>query len=124
EGSLPEKAIAEAFGLIAHALKSADAQQVGYLNLPGAGGEVELIEFIVTKIIDSTDRTFLGALVLGFPMLNFGEDHIANTNRIKTAFFLDGRLHSQDLPAASERAVTQRLAEEIQAARPVRDDLE
>lgn len=126
EWGLPEQAIWAAFGSIAHSLKSAEAQQVDYLNLPGAAGEVDLIEFIVTKIVDPTDRTFLGALVLGFPMLNLGDDPVADPDldHIKTAFFLDGRLHSQDLPAAIRHSVTQHLTEEIKASRSARDDLE
>jgi hypothetical protein len=48
-------------------------QEIGYTAVPGPGGKESLHEIVVTPVLANGSGKFLGALVLGFPVGDFGE---------------------------------------------------
>jgi class 3 adenylate cyclase len=83
-----------------------DQQEVGYLALENEEGRVHLREFVVTPILKPGARQALGALVLGFPFSDLGEQFLfdftksSSSGQIIGGIWLDGQIHSQTIPEA------------------------
>jgi len=112
---------------ISQSMKPTERQQIGYVSVESAKGEPELLEVIVTKVIDSTDgTTLMGTLVLGFPMLYPGDEYGEDPNQFKSGFLLKGReaqLYSHAIPLPDRGALAQKLATTLRPSAGARDDL-
>lgn len=86
-------------------------QEIGYLAVAGD----TLSEFIVTPLINQATDDVLGALVMAFPESDHGERamHESSGQALLTGIWLDGRIHSQTIPAAMHGLLAQRVAEEM-----------
>src|SRR6185503_10823851 len=86
--------------------------------------EPELLEVIVTKVIDSTDgTTLMGTLVLGFPMLYPGAEAGGDPNQFKSGFLLKDQLYSHAIPLPDRGALAQKLAAALRPSAGARDGL-
>lgn len=85
-----------------------DQPQLGYVALRGADDSAVVAEIIAMPIISSETREPVGALVLGFKTFEL----TGRPGGMRKAVWLDGRFHSQVLPAAAHPA----LAGEIRRA--------
>jgi class 3 adenylate cyclase len=109
---------------ISQSMKPTERQQIGYVSVESAKGEQELLEIIVTKVIDSTDgSTLMGTLVLGFPMLYPGDEYGEDPNQFKSGFLLKGQLYSHAIPLPDRGALAQKLATTLRSSAAARDDL-
>lgn len=76
-----------------------DSQQIAYFPLAG-GTNFQILETIVTPILDPDDTgKTIGALAIAFP-LDLGERAMEGISRIKSGFFLENKLFSATIPAA------------------------
>ncbi len=80
----------------AGALDAAAAQLVGYVA-PEIDGQPALHEVVVTSLVDPVGPR-LGALAIGFPVLDFGE--ATAPHPILSGIWLEGRLYSVAIPEA------------------------
>lgn len=86
-------------------------QEIGYLTVVDG----TLSEFIVTALINQATDEVLGALVMAFPLSDQGERamHESSRQALLSGIWLDGRIHSQTIPAAMHELLAKRVAEEI-----------
>lgn len=98
------------------------AQQVGYIETDNENKANRLLEVIVTPILDSNSREVLGALILGFPYRDKGEDAINDVSDIENGIWFDGHLYSRTIPAAAQTNLTTVLATEIENHPVPRED--
>ena len=76
-----------------------DAQQIAYLPLAG-GTNFQILETIVTPILDPDDTgKTIGALAIAFS-LDLGEHAMEGISKIKSGFFLENKLFSGTIPAS------------------------
>lgn len=89
-------------------------QEIGYLAL---GGE-KLGECMVTPLVNQATDDVLGALVMAFPLSDHGERamHESSRKALLSGIWLDGRVHSQTIPAALHEKLAKQVAEEMQNA--------
>lgn len=89
-------------------------QEIGYLALSGG----TLGECIVTPLVNQATDDVLGALVMAFPLSDHGERamHESSRRALLSGIWLDGRVHSQTIPAALHEMLVKRLAGEIKNA--------
>lgn len=92
-----------------------EAQQIGCLMLPkeGEGSTGMPHEVILTRIVSQEDHHVLGAMVLGFPILQTPARTADNPGRILTGLWIDGRLQAAGIPAAVAAAVNLKLPTEV-----------
>jgi len=88
-------------------------QEVGYLAMGSEKRSAELGEIIVTPIVDSTTDQHIGALVIGFPFQDGGEETISDVNDVDNGVWVDGRLFSRTIPADTVAELSRRLPGEI-----------
>lgn len=84
----------------AHKVGELKRQDVGYLAVEGRE-QTLLREVVVTPILtdpaDPASET-VGALITGFPLLNFGEQVLSHLSDIRTGILLEGKLYSRTIP--------------------------
>jgi class 3 adenylate cyclase len=100
---------------VGRALAGPEVQQIGYLA-PEIRGQPALQEAVVTRIVDPVGERRLGALVIGFPVDDFGESAAAGTRRILTGIWLESRLYSRTIPESLRPALAGVVAREIEGA--------
>ena len=116
--------LAKVLAGISQSMKPTERQQIGYVSVESAKGEPELLEVIVTKVIDSTDgSTLMGTLVLGFPMLYPGDEYGEDPNQFKSGFLLKGQIYSHAIPLPDRGALAQKLGTTLRSSAAARDDL-
>ncbi|GDY22679.1 hypothetical protein LBMAG56_40260 [Verrucomicrobiota bacterium] len=98
------------------------AQQVGYIESDSENKANRLLEVIVTPILDSNTREVLGALILGFPYRDKGEDAINEVSDIENGIWFEGKLYSRTIPPAAQTNLTTLLATEIEKHPVPRED--
>lgn len=89
-------------------------QEIGYITLADA----KLGECIVTPLVNQATDDVLGALVMAFPLSDHGERAMQESSRqaLLSGVWLDGRIHSQTIPAALHEALAKRVADEMKKA--------
>jgi len=89
-------------------------QEIGYLALGGG----KLGECMVTPLVNQATDDVLGALVMAFPLSDHGERamHESSRKALLSGIWLDGRVHSQTIPAALHEKLAKQVAEEMQNA--------
>ena len=98
------------------------AQQVGYIETDSDNKANRFLEIIVTPILDSRTREVLGALILGFPYRDKGEDTINAVSDIENGIWFEGKLYSRTIPPAAQTNLTTLLAAEIEKHPVPRED--
>ena len=76
---------------VGQALDKLDVQQVGYLAPQVETERLQLLEVIVTKVIDQANSQTLGAVVLGFPLFDPGEMVLKEMSEILSGIWLEGQ---------------------------------
>ncbi len=108
---------------VARGLTAADPQRVGYLALGPQGaadapdGSV-LHEFVITKVIDGVTGRDRGALVIGFPVEEFGEATGVGPTETWSGIWHAGRLYSRSIPLAERRPLAEAVAD-VTAPQPL-----
>jgi class 3 adenylate cyclase len=103
---------------IGAAIGKLSSQQVGYLEVSSEKKENRFLEIVVTPVFDSQTRDLLGALILGFPYRDKGEETISQVSDIENGIFFDGHLYSRTIPANVQTNLAAQLTAEI-AGHPV-----
>ena len=98
------------------------AQQVGYIETDSDNKANRFLEIIVTPILDSLTREVLGALILGFPYRDKGEDTINDVSDIENGIWFEGKLYSRTIPPTVQTNLTTLLATEIEKHPVPRED--
>ena len=97
-------------------------QEVGYLALENEDDRTHLREFVVTPIIDPAGNQVLGALIIGFPLTDVGEQFLfdftkgSSSGRILSGIWLEGRIHSQTIPEEAREGVACLVGEHLAPA--------
>jgi signal transduction histidine kinase len=89
-------------------LREDDEQAVGYIPLARATEPTVLHQVILTKIRDRNGRN-LGTLVVGFPIGHLQESEVDRVGAIKSGIWLNQRLYMENLDAADQRLIAQRI---------------
>ena len=103
---------------ISQRLSNVKEQETGYLTTEGD----QLLEVIVTPIIDAVSRQILGALVIGFPVGDMGGKDLKQMSQIRSGIFLNQQIHSQTIPKEIRADLSRSLQEEIELHPEPRDD--
>lgn len=73
-------------------------QQVGYIQFrPDDSGQPMVLEVVVTPIIDDFEGDVVGAMIVGMPFMNYGEQEFEDVKETPSGLWLDGRLYSQTI---------------------------
>jgi class 3 adenylate cyclase len=107
------RAYEDQLAVVGKALDKLEVQQVGYLAPQMETGRVQLLEIIVTKVIDPADAQTLGAVVLGFPLFDPGEITLKEMSEILSGIWLEGQIHSRTIAESMRAPLTRHLATEI-----------
>lgn len=89
---------------LARAASGLTVQEVGYLA-PRIDGRPTLVEVVLTPIVDRSTNETIGALAIGFPVVDTEERH-----GVRSAVWLDGRLHGTTIPASVAPQLARRIA--------------
>ncbi|MET0151979.1 MAG: adenylate/guanylate cyclase domain-containing protein [Candidatus Binatia bacterium] len=96
-----------ALSTAARAMGENETQAFGYLALAGPERS-ELHEVVLTRIVDPVRRRPLGALAIGFPLV---ESPVTGASTlVRSALWVGGELHSRALSEAARRQVSGELA--------------
>lgn len=98
------------------------AQQVGYIEADTDNRANRFLEIVVTPILDSDSREILGALMLGFPYRDKGEETISAVSDIENGIWFDGKLYSHTIPPDVQTNLAALLPAEIQNHPVPRED--
>ena len=88
-------------------------QQSGYFATRSATGEESPVEVITTPVV-GPDNSLCGALVLGFPPVEFAAKPGAE---IKTGIWIDGKLHLRGLQESERNELAGRIAAAVHAGK-------
>jgi PAS domain S-box-containing protein len=130
---------------VGRAVNARSAQQIGYLALPDDAGNSTIQEVVFTKITDPVNQRELGAMAVGFPLVETalenplapeasGRDQGSASGGIfsrasqadngpLTGIWLGGHLHSSTIPAADLAQLDQQIARELKARGPAFDNV-
>jgi len=95
------KRFEEQLATVQKAMATLEQQPVGFLAPERTNGQVELLEVIVTKVIDSETKQTLGALVMGRPFFETSEEPMFEMSHgdIQSGIWVEGHIHSKTIPA-------------------------
>lgn len=97
-----------------------EQQEIGYLAIEPEGGQVQLREFIVTPLVNQATEPpeRLGALVIGFPVRDFGENAMYQFSEktLMSGIWLDGKVYTQTIPGSVHEEVGVRIGEDVKTA--------
>ena len=110
-GSEDERLLHRALAPMARSLRNIDEESVGFLALTRGNQPEALREVVLTKIRD-WDGRILGALALGFPIVEIQQSTDAP---ILSGIWLDRQLYINDLSAADRHLLVQRVANAMAA---------
>jgi class 3 adenylate cyclase len=96
-------------------LGNMDEQAVGYLAPERTNGIVQLLEVIVTKVLDPDHQQTMGALVLGIPFQETSEKAMSDLSKggIRSGIWLDNSFHSGTIPDNVREEFSRKIAGEV-----------
>jgi class 3 adenylate cyclase len=95
-----------------------ELQQIGYLAPPSRNGDLQ--EVIATRITDPETGDTLGAILLGFPVQNYGEKTLNDVSQLQTGIWYNDRIYSTTIPPGAQGKLARevkRQAEEMDEIR-------
>jgi class 3 adenylate cyclase len=109
---------------LVHTVAELKHQDVGYLAIDGTARGSMLREVVVTPIVDRAQSNVptIGALIIGFPLVNMGERQLSDMSSIRTGILLDGRLYSRTIPEDKIEFLAARVTEEMKMSQTPRAD--
>ncbi len=93
-------------------------QEIGYMAIKGTDGQqAQLREFIVTPLVNQATEEFLGTLIMGFRVQDFGESAMYqfSDKALISGIWLDRELYTKTIPEGVRATVAERVAEEVQS---------
>jgi class 3 adenylate cyclase/HAMP domain-containing protein len=83
---------------IGRKLPNLDEQHVGYVHFEPAGAVLpRVLEIVVTPIIDEFEGGIAGAMIVGLPFMNFGEETINDVGDIENGLWLNGKIYTRTI---------------------------
>lgn len=91
-------------------------QEIGYLPLRKEADSAQLREIILTPIINQGTGETIGALIMGFPVRDFGETAMYQFSEraLQSGIWLGGRMYSRTIPEEVHGAVSSRIHDVLQ----------
>ncbi len=103
---------------ISQKLSNVKTQETGYLTTEGD----QLLEVVVTPIIDAASGQTLAALVIGVPIGDLGGNDLKQMSQIRSGILLHDQLHAPTIPQEIQADLSRRLKEEIELHPQPRDE--
>lgn len=99
-------------------------QEIGYLALQTADAAAQLREFIITPIVHHNSKETLGALVLGFPVRDFGEKAMYDFSEktLLSGVWIDEKIYTQTIPESVLDEVAKNVADKIKRRLPFTEE--
>ncbi len=88
-------------------------QSIEYLALMDAHGKRILHEVVITKILSFDGGEFLGGLIMGFPLENFGQMSDGKQGGIASGILLSGEIYSTSIPAEQREMLAQQFQRQL-----------
>jgi class 3 adenylate cyclase len=107
---LSRKQLEEQLALLGTAMGAMEPQQIAYLAPEVDKGRFQLQEMIFTKIVEPEAKRTLGAMVVGFPLFDSGEQDLKQKSQIASGIWLDGRIFSRTIATPVRQRVNDELA--------------
>ncbi|HYV28843.1 MAG TPA: adenylate/guanylate cyclase domain-containing protein, partial [Candidatus Eisenbacteria bacterium] len=118
------KRLEQQLASVSKAVNTMTLQQVGYLAPEINVGKSQLLEVVVTPVIDTVKEKTMGALVIGFPVPEMGEQLLNDMSAIRTGIWVDGQIYSKSIPERYHEQLAARIAEGLKKAKPGQDELQ
>jgi class 3 adenylate cyclase len=119
---LSKKELEEQLALLGTAMAAMESQQIGYLAPELEKDRFQLQEMVLTKIVEPEGGRPLGALILGFPLFDAGEQDLKQKTQIASGIWLDGRIYSRTIPGAARKHVSEAIESQLTDPRESRFD--
>jgi class 3 adenylate cyclase len=86
-------------------------QEIGYLPMRKEADNAQLREVILTPIVNQGTGDAIGALIMGFPVRDFGESAMYQFSEkaLQSGIWLGGRVYSKTIPEEVQGAVSLRI---------------
>ena len=107
DSPLPVPNIEQQLAKMASFMGKLELQQIGYLAPPSRNFDLQ--EVIATKITDPETGDTLGAILLGFPVQNYGDKTLNDVSQLQTGIWYNDRIYSSTIPSN----IQGRLAREV-----------
>jgi len=99
-------------------------QQVGYVHfVPKGGQRPRVLEIVVTPIVDEFEGAIAGAVIVGLPFMNFGEETINEIGEIQNGLWLNGQLYTRTIAEEARERLAALLRERLVDGEPAPPDL-
>ncbi|QIF03407.1 adenylate/guanylate cyclase domain-containing protein [Roseimicrobium sp. ORNL1] len=91
-------------------------QEIGYLPMRKETDNAQLREVILTPIINQGSGETIGALIMGFPVRDFGESAMYQFSEkaLQSGIWLGGRVYSKTIPDDVHESVSSRIKDVLQ----------
>jgi class 3 adenylate cyclase len=86
-------------------------QEIGYLPMQKETDNAQLREIILTPIVNQGSGETIGALIMGFPVRDFGESAMYQFSEkaLQSGIWLGGRVYSKTIPGEVHEIVSSRI---------------
>ena len=100
-------------------------QQVGYVHFEPKGAKrPRVLEIVVTPIIDDFEGTIAGAVIVGLPFMNFGEETINEIGEIENGLWLNRKLYTRTIAEEVHESLGGLLSHRLVDGEPAPADLQ
>src|SRR4051794_12062925 len=99
-----------------------ELQQLGYLAPPSRNWDLQ--EVIATKITDPDTGDTLGAILLGFPLHNYGEKTLNDVSQLQTGIWYNNRIYSSTIPPAAQGKLSHEVKEQAEEMDEIRESFD
>lgn len=100
-------------------------QEIGYLPMRRETDNAQLREMILTPIVNQGTGETIGALIMGFPVRDFGESAMYQFSEkaLQSGIWLGGRVYSKTIPEEVHEAVSARIKDVLKNSLPSTKDV-
>ena len=119
DSPLPVPNIEHQLAKMASFMGKLELQQIGYLAPPSRNFDLQ--EVIATKITDPETGDTLGAILLGFPVQNYGEKTLNDVSQLQTGIWYNDRIYSSTIPSSAQGRLAREVKHEAEDMDEVRE---
>ncbi|HUR46288.1 MAG TPA: adenylate/guanylate cyclase domain-containing protein [Candidatus Saccharimonadales bacterium] len=119
DSPLPVPNIEHQLAKMASFMGKLELQQIGYLAPPSRNFDLQ--EVIATKITDPETGDTLGAILLGFPVQNYGEKTLNDVSQLQTGIWYNDRIYSSTIPSTAQGRLAREVKHEAEDMDEVRE---
>lgn len=106
---------------VSHAIPQIEEPLAGFVTPETALGRMVLQQVVFTKVIDTPTGEPLGALALGFPTPDLG-DNDSDADKFRAGILFENRLFSQSIPESKRESLANRVAQAIKSSELASED--